>query len=102
MHKSCQEEGQRKNVIGDFLSAILKYSRHLNRYLSGSWSLYRTGQRHVPSFRSPPFTLQVGMAVAGFMWQIGFRCAAASSLLYFYCRLRSRVILDANGVRPCP
>ena len=94
--ESCWEEGESKNVIGDFLSALPKYSPHLNRKLSCSWSLYRTWQRHEPPFRCPPFTLQVCMAVAGFMWQKGFRCAAAATLLGFHCILRSGEMLDAK------
>ena len=94
--ESCWEEGESKHVTGDFLSALPKYSPHLNRKLSCSWSLYRTWQRHKPPFRCPPFTLQVCMAVAGFMWQKGFRCAVAATLLGFHCVLRSGEMLDAK------
>ena len=81
---------------GDFLSALPKYNPHLNRTLACSWSLYRTWQRHEPPFRCPPFTLQVRMAVANFMWWSGFRCAAAAMLIGFHFILRCGEMLDAK------
>ena len=69
---------------------VSKSNGFLFHMVSAAW------QRHVPPCRCPPFTLQVCMAVAG------FQGAAASTLLCFQYRLRNRVILNANGVRPCP
>ena len=94
--ESCWEEGESKHLIGDLLSAIPKYSPHLNRKLSCSWSLYRTWQRHEPPCRCPPFTLKVCMAVANVMWRTGFRQAAAATILGFHCILRSGEMFTAK------
>ena len=94
--ESCWEGGESKNLIGDFLSALAKYSPHLNRKLSCSRSLYRTWQRHEPPCRCPPFTLQACMAVANFMWRTGLRRAAAATIFGFHCILRSGEMLDAK------